>query len=704
MMDKIINKEIPLFRLLIPFAAGIWLGVSHSWYNNIWGLYVASGLLLLVFILLNNYYKKFQLYKKQWLGGLLIGILLFLFGIIQAENCKEINHQDHFSLYPSDQLIICVNQEPKISGDILRFTAAVKANIVSKQVIQSSGSLLIALKIDTNQITQPTYGDLLLIKSKYTPTEPPYNPAEFNYKKYLQNQNIYYQTFINQSQHIKLKSKQGDPVIDIALKVRRNMVAKLNHYMTDKDAITVASTLILGYRAELSKDILQAYSKTGTTHVLSVSGMHVALIYIFIDTVLKFLNRYKNGIILKAILSITLIWLYALLTGFSPAVCRAAVMISFVIFGKAFKKNANMLNILAISAFILLLYNPLYIADVGFQLSYLAIFGLIALQPLIENLISIRNPYLVKPWSICAASLAAQIITFPLCILYFHQFPIYFLISNIFIAIPATVIMYSGVTMLLIPEVNFLTWLIKITAGILEFSLIIMNETLKIIENLPYASWNKIWINPLENFLLYFIIIILVSIITAQKKPVLIKLLSVAFFILVTSFSLKTHQSFTDHSTTFLSLRKNAALAFKNKTKMILLTDLKSHEQTFRFSIQPFIDSSKTSELTLLNFDQDLKLPQFQKRGNLIQFGKQTLLLFDKNLTNKKLTEPLKINYLYVSGNPKISVNILLKNYTFDYLIIDGRNSDFLIKKLKEEAEIAGIKTKVLKRSKHLTL
>lgn len=195
-----------------------------------------------------------------------------------------------------------------------------------------------------------------------------------------------------------------------ALALRRQMVEKLKKQMHDPNAIAVASTLILGYKADLSEDVLQAYSKTGTIHVLSVSGAHVAIIWALLAFMLNFLNRFRHGRVIKAIIIIPIIWYYAMLTGFSPAVCRAAVMISTVIIGKTYNRYINNLNILAISAFILLLYNPLLITDVGFQLSYLAVAGLVVLQPVVYEWLTFSNKWIDKLWALCSVSIAAQVI------------------------------------------------------------------------------------------------------------------------------------------------------------------------------------------------------------------------------------------------------------------------------------------------------
>jgi competence protein ComEC len=158
---------------------------------------------------------------------------------------------------------------------------------------RSSGTLLIAIKDEL--ATNLFYGEELLIPASYSPVEPPYNPGEFNYKRYLANKNVYHQAFLYPRQYRLIKAGQGNPVIAYALQTRQNLVKKLKANMHDTTAIAVASTLILGYKADLSNDVLQAYSKTGTIHILSVSGGHVAIIYVLLSWALSFRKGRSKG-------------------------------------------------------------------------------------------------------------------------------------------------------------------------------------------------------------------------------------------------------------------------------------------------------------------------------------------------------------------------------------------------------------------------
>src|SRR5579863_5753533 len=465
--------EIPFAVLILPFITGIACGLNFVSDGGVIPLVIILFALAATFFFLNLEYKRFNIYKRKWLGGALMHIILFLAGWISVIQYNELNKHNHFSKIPSNYLLVKINNEPNLKGDILRFTAEAQQNISGNKSFLSSGNLLITIK--DSAASNLYYGDELLIPANFQPVAPPANPAEFNYKKYLANQNIHYQCFLRHGQFYILNHNTGNAIIAFSLRLRQHLVEKFKQHMHSPEAIAVASTLILGYKADLSSDVLQAYSKTGTIHVLSVSGAHVAIVFILLEFLFGFLNRFKYGKTIKAILIITLIWYYSLLSGFSPAVCRAAVMISMVIIGKTYSRAISTLNILAISAFFLLLYEPLFIADVGFQLSYLAVAGLIIFQPIVYKWFHFKQKWVDKLWLLCSASIAAQVITFPLSAYYFHQFPVYFLVSNLLIIIPSAIIMYSGIAYLLFGSIPILG---EISGLILEKSILIMDRVL----------------------------------------------------------------------------------------------------------------------------------------------------------------------------------------------------------------------------------
>lgn len=685
--------EVPFVVLLLPFLLGITLGISlitAAYLPVLWGVFGGSGI---VFIFLNLTYQRFAVYKLRWLGGLLMSFILLSAGCISAINYNELTNEHHFSRSPAQYLTVRINNEPQLKNGLIRFTASVQHNINYKKATGTNGTLLITIK-DSAAINLQ-YGDEVLIPAKYNAIDPPFNPAEFNYKKYLANQNIYYQAFLYPGMYRVIKHDAGNPLIAFSLKLRQQMVVKFRRQMHDPGAIAVASTLILGYKADLSNDILQAYSKTGTIHVLSVSGAHVAIIYLLLQWALGFLNNYRYGRHIKAGIIVALIWYYALLSGFSPAVCRAAVMISMVIIGKTYARYINMLNILAISAFILLLYDPLFISDVGFQLSYLAVAGLIVLQPMVYQWVEFKNKWADKLWAICSVSIAAQVITFPLSALYFHQFPVYFLLSNLLIIIPTTIIVYSGIAYLMFSWVPILS---NVLAYLLETTILFMNKALAIIEHAPFAGISKIWLTTPEYLLLYIIMISLFYFLY-DKKSWLIKLAMVGLLLLCISISIKKYRAQTTSSIAFLNLRKNTGIVLKSGNSAVVLTNLADTDRNYSYSVQPYLDSTQVNDATIISLNQNISLPYLKKQGPIVQFYDKRIIIFDKRLQNQLLPQKLKTNYLYITANPHLSLFEINRSYEYQVLVIDGSNSSQTIRKFEDDAKRLHVNYKILKRN-----
>jgi competence protein ComEC len=685
--------EIPVVVLLLPILVGISGGFLFPVTNTVFAL-IALAVLSLLFTGLNLWYAPLKVYKTRWLGGTLIFSILFLLGLFITARNNELNKPDHFSKATSQQLVAVITSEPKVKDDLVRFTADVRQSLTNGQFAKTTGSILITIKDELAK--NLFYGEALLIPAKYAPVDTPFNPGEFNYKKYLANKNVHYQAFLYPGQYKVITAGQASPVIAYALRTRQNLVDKLKQNMQDTTAIAVASTLILGYKADLSNDVLQAYSKTGTIHILSVSGGHVAIIYLLLGWALSFMNNYKRGRVFKAILIILLIWAYALLTGFSPAVCRAAVMISLVISGKTYSRYINSLNLLAASAFALLLYDPFLLMDVGFQLSYLAVGGLVVFQPMVYKWFSFRNNVADKLWMACSVSIAAQVITFPLSAYYFHKFPVYFLMSNLLIIIPVSIIMYSGLLLLVLPQIPYIS---KALGYMLEHTILLMNKALAIIEHSPYASINKIWLSKLEYLLLYAIIILAFYFLYAQKKWLIAAALGCTLLFCI-SISLKKISADSTRSITFLSLRKHTGIIFKHGNNGIVLSDLPEGDQNFQYAIQPCLDSSRITNYKVYALNADITTPFALKQGNLIGFQNKNILLLNDAGKIQSIPQQLKIDYLYLGDNFPVDTSSV-KN---KLLIISGSNSAQYINGLLPIVRKMNLRYYMLKRNKSLNM
>ncbi|GAA4333432.1 ComEC/Rec2 family competence protein [Mucilaginibacter gynuensis] len=685
--------EIPFIILLIPYLLGIAFGIGCLSAAPVWLFGIAFLLLSAVFVILNLAYKKLGIYKMRWLGGVLILFTLTSAGIFNANRSKQLNDPLHFSKYTGSSLIVKINSEPVLKNDLYKFTATVIQSINGNKRQNTAGQLLISIK-DT-AASSLYYGDILLIPSNYNEVDPPFNPAEFNYKKYLTNKNIYHQAYLYPGQYRVLDINKGNPIISYALRLRQRLVQKLKANIHNPDAAAVAATLILGYKADLSNDILQAYSKTGTIHVLSVSGAHVGLVYLVLGFLLSFLDRYKHGRLIRTCIIIMLVWYYALLTGFSPPVCRAAVMLSLIVAGKTYSRYINTLNLLGFSAFALLLFDPFLITDVGFQLSYLAVAGLIVLQPVIYKWIQVKNKWLDKLWLLCSISIAAQVITFPLSAYYFHQIPVYFLFSNLFILIPSAAIMYTGIACLLLPE----HWLIsKWLAYVTEQLILLMNRVLAFVEHAPFASISKVWLTTAEYLLLYAIIITGFYFIY-NKNHKLLKAGIGLLLLFCISISYKKYRAYSSSDVAFLNLRKHTGIVLRQGSEAVVITDIPADDKGYQYSVQPYLDSSKVATTTLANIDSNVKTDFTYKNAGLIKFRSLNILMLT-HAANRLPASDINVHYVYVSGNPEIDIASLLHNNSCKMLIIAADNGKKLTNELVNAARVHHVKYYLLKRNK----
>lgn len=677
-------------RILFPFIAGIICAYLFANVDILFPALFVTGLLFIISLGINLAYKQLKIYNYKGLIGFVFNLFCFASGglicLLNTQSFKK----NYYANNAYNYLKVWINSEPQLTNNILRFEVETTNAYLNKKSKNVSGKLLIALKIDSLKPIQLNYGDELIITGKYLPIEPPYNPGEFDFKAWLAAKNVYQQTFINQDQLIKLNESKGNAIIKYAITQRKKQVAIYRQLIKNDEAFAVASTLVLGYRADLSKETLAAYSKTGTIHALSVSGAHVGIIFFLLNAMLSFLDRKRALKILKVIVICSLIWYYALLTGFSSSVLRSAIMITIFILAKAFNRNSNNYNILAFTAFALLVYNPFYIWDVGFQLSFISVFGLIYLQPKIYKWIYVKNKWLDKLWSAVALSLAAQLVTFPLSVYYFHQFPMYFLLGNLFILLPLIAMMYLGIAILVL-RVYFL-------APVFEWVITLTNNGLKWIANLPFSGITSIWLNQWQLILLSAALAFLIlALVHFHKKLLIIGLSLLIVFQCYATF--KKVSALKQSKVLFFSLRKNYATAFIDSKKAILVTDLKPEDKNFQFFVQPALDKMQVEDVLFVKWEQDTLVNAFVKKNHQIKFHQYQILLIDRTFNYKKIEGLPKINTIWLHQNPKQEINNLRSSVIFNSLIIDATNNDYNIEKFRLEANKIKVQHHILKKN-----
>jgi competence protein ComEC len=345
-------------------------------------------------------------------------------------------------------------------------------------------------------------GDKILFNARLNLIPPPKNPHEFDYRNYLHLHQVYAQGYTTDA---KIITTEKWSIMRWASSFRAELLMLIDEMNLEADEKAIASALLLGYRHFITDETIQAFAGAGAMHVLAVSGLHVGILYMVVAFFLKVDRRkpHKNNW-RKVLVIIAIIWMYAILTGLSPSVTRAAVMFTFLAVGGLMKRKTSSIQAIIASAMVLLAFNPNYLFEVGFQLSYAAVFGIIYLQPKIYRLIPrIPNRMLDYAWQITAVSIAAQAATFPLSVYYFHQFPLLFVFSNLFVIPLAFLTMGYGLFVLIVSIfTGVLSWLIWPLKGLLW----LMINGVGLIEEIPHAVVTQLWIGRVE-IILYLILI-----------------------------------------------------------------------------------------------------------------------------------------------------------------------------------------------------
>jgi competence protein ComEC len=690
----IFKGEIPFVRLLIPLILGIIIALNHGHpFIYSWGKFILL-IIQIIFLILWLGYKKYSLFRWSWVFGLFIYFYLSILSYTLTVHYSGKFNPQYFSAQKSEFLVLRIVNEPKLDASLLRAETEVQASYIKNDFFKSTGKLMLSIKIDSLVKTDFQYGDLLLVPSKYKVIDDSYNPNEFDYKAYLSNKTIYYQQFIDLVDVRKIGVNQGYSFIYYALLLRKELVDKFIQFLPDKEASALAGALILGYRADLSRDLIEAYSKTGTMHVLSVSGMHVGIVFLVLSFLLKPMNKTRKLVLIRAFIIISVIWFYSLLTGFSPSVCRAALMLSFVVLGKALNKNQNTYNLMAISAFFLLLYHPFYLIDLGFQLSYLAVAGLVYFHPIIYHLFYIKNKFLDYIWSYSALSIAAQLATFPISIYYFHQFPLYFLISNLLVVFPVALIMYAGIAFLIIPSVL----ISKLLGAFLNTLINWTNAILYHIENLPFSAIEGIWINNFELYLINALIILLV-LWTSLKAKSVIWLAFIFCFLISFSFSLKSIQNYDRHELIFYSLRKNTAISYFHQGKSVLISDLDSLDKTFNHSIKPSMSSRGIDKPRFLSLEDQISCENYWLGDNFMQFANFKVIRWKNEFNHLALSNKIDVDVVLISNMKTINFQYLINQVDFKILIFESNIPEYKTKKWLEESKKLNINSLSLNKN-----
>src|ERR1035437_3506916 len=402
-------NQIPFLRILFPFATGIavWL-LGKQEAPQLLFLAAVYAICLLIYFLMVKKAKEIS----KFIFGTVLQIFLFAAGWMFCQLNNEKENSQHYT-----QIL---SQEPEyFSGYVSEIpaekTKSIKAEIVLQQACikgewkNTSGKIIAYFK-KTESAKKIETGQTIVFASPLKEVAPPLNPHEFDYKNYLALKNIYYTTYLKENNWKTADKLQTSSFFTVTQKLRKHLLDTYRQSGLQETEFALVAALVLGYDDEIDRPLMNAYSHTGTLHVLSVSGLHVGIIYVLLGYMLSLLNKNKKLIWLRVFLILSFLWFFVLLSGFSAPAVRAGLMFSLILIGKTLFENVETANIVFVSAFVSLCYNPFWLTNAGFQLSYVAVLGIIYLYPYFYNMFTFSSGFGDKVWKLCSVSLAAQLV------------------------------------------------------------------------------------------------------------------------------------------------------------------------------------------------------------------------------------------------------------------------------------------------------
>ena len=643
--------QFPIVRLVFWFV----LGILFAYYSKI---SLNFGLIFLICstsIFGICFYKYHHKYHQNIYFGISLAILFFSIGIfatlINDDRCIS-NHysniESNFDNNHSIELVIHEKLKSSISNN--RYVA----NITQIDDEVSSGKILLNFKKFIN-FKEFTIGTKLKIQDQLLKNFKPNNPNQFDYAQYLETKGVYGQIF-TKAENVKISSKIETSAWFYAANFRNKIIYNLQKKGFKKEELSVLVALLLGQQQDISADVLRDYQYAGAVHILSVSGLHVGFILLFITFLLKPLPKNKFGNLTRLVVVLISLWSFAFVAGLAPSVVRSATMFSFLAVGMFLNRETNNFHTLLISVFLILLFEPLFLFDIGFQLSYIALFFILWLQPILKSIWSPKNTVVIYFWDILTVSFAAQIGAMPLSIYYFHQFPGLFFVTNLVLIPCLSVIMAIGVFMIILAYFD-VVWMFLIK--IVEISISLTNGFIKWVASIESFVIKDI---PLNFSLLIASYFIIFSFIIWLKKPSFNKMVFVVISFLLFQIFFVTNVWSNEQKNELLifNIKNNSIVGERNGKKITLFTTHSLQNESFEDKmIQSYVTANSC------------RIIKVKKLTNILQFNHHKILIVDKsNIYNTSI----KPDIIILRNSPKINIERLISEIKPTVIIADASN------------------------------
>ncbi len=573
-------------------------------------------LLILVSIGIHLYLRKKIQRSLQLAGSVSILLLFFLLGIVLTHARKDNLYSSHFSqVADAEYMVARVLDVPQEKEKSVSCVVEISSVHKVSQHVKTQGKAQVYLEKDTASLSLH-YGDYIIINGQLNEITASSNPFQFDFKRYNAMTSIFHNGYLQRERWRSMGVNKVNPIYALGYTWQRVLQETFNHYFKDESVRGVAEAIVFGYKEDLNDDWLEAFSKTGTVHVLAVSGLHVGIIYTLLSYLLLLGNSKGRSRVIKSVVILVALFIYSLVTGFSPSVSRAAIMFATVIVAKAFQRKTNIYNTLSFACFILLLVNPLNIYNVGFQFSFLAVIGIVLYTDYFKGIWRSSTKTGDKVMTLACVSLAAQLTTFPLGLYYFHQFPNYFIVSNMLVIPCISIVLYLGVFMVVStfiyqPVAQFL-------ADLAEIYIRFIVQVASYIQELPYAFFENIHITFSQMLTVYaFLIAVTMALVHKWWQGFGIALIAAIGFM-----AIDYNYQYVLHKNEFIAFdaKKEVLLGFRDNDRLTLIASKGAYmdDAVYDYTIKPYLINNRVSKCEVIPMEM-LKVKA--RYGNVYSLG-----------------------------------------------------------------------------------
>ncbi|MCR4858104.1 MAG: competence protein ComEC family protein [Bacteroidales bacterium] len=672
-------SKYPLLKILLPYVVGILVACFCNFSGKIIPfLFVAIAFLWLMMLLM----LRLKHYKWQWMKTVTMALAFTFAGIcattlrmsprILPEQRAAARENHGFLVRVTDFPVPRANSD-KVVVELLQ--AAAGTPLKEKAL----------LYVQKDSAAPLHYGDVLAISTTLSEFAPPANPDAFDMRRYMQRKGIFLTGYVPRGNWQLLDNVHPNAMKAFSHALQQRLAAcYVNVGMTGRE-LGIVRAILLGDDDTMEPELRAAYASAGVSHILCVSGMHVGIIFMILNFLLKPMDLFPGTRVAKALLLMLSIWLYANITGLSPSVTRSATMFTFVTIGGVLRRNTNIFHSLMASLFILLAIKPLLLFEVGFQLSYFAVFGIVLIQPRIAGLYTCKTKVGNYFWELLSVSVAAQIATFPISAHYFGTFPNYFMLSNLTVIALSFVVMVTGAGLLAVSFVPFVSHGI---AFLLTWEIRIMNAIVTFVEGLPGAVTRDIDLSGGQVLLLYAVIAMAYCAICYRKHIYGWAALS-ALALLSGTFALRRVAIERRMEMVTYNIRKVSALEFCYGGECLLFSDsiCDAGSPHYTYSIQNHARKLH-ARWTFVPIDTlCYDTPFLVKRGPFIQFGDKCYYLLKKREKVLPVECRPRIDMLLLQHNPTMRPEEVASALDFAAVTADETNTPFYKERWRKYCE-----------------